>query len=347
VSPSKNSTTGEIAGPLSAGDLVEVRSKEEILATLDGQARLDGLPFMPEMFAFCGRQMRVWKRAHKTCDTVNKTGGRSIPGTVHLEESFCDGAAHGGCEAACLIFWKEAWLKKIGAFKPLVEAGQNEAVVTAATIKSREPEPVYSCQATALPEATKLLKWWDFRQYLEDWTSGNVTLWELVKGASYVVSYSFIRKSWRLGRKTPDRLIALYDRFQKVRGGVPFPRKPGTIPAGQRTPSQPLGLKPGELVRIRTHREILDTLDTNNKNRGMYFDAEEVPYCGQTFRVRSTVSKIIDERTGKMRPFKEQSVILDGVYCKGIYSDKRMFCPRAIYSFWRENWVERVEEKSS
>jgi hypothetical protein len=138
-------------------------------------------------------------------------------------------------------------------------------------------------------------------------------------------------------------LIALYDRFQQLRGGVPFPRKAGTIPAGQRTPSRPLNLKPGELVRIRTHKEILDTLDTNNKNRGMYFDAEEVPYCGQTFRVRSTVTKIIDERTGKMRPFKEQSVILDGVYCKGIYSDKRMFCPRAIYSFWRENWLDRLE----
>ena len=56
-----------------------------------------------------------------------------------------------------------------------------------------------------------------------------------------------------------------------------------------------LNLKAGDLVRIRTHKEILDTLDTNNKNRGMYFDAEEVPYCGQTFRVRSTVS---NRRTG-------------------------------------------------
>jgi hypothetical protein len=118
----------------------------------------------------------VWKRAHKTCDTVNKTGGRSIPNTVHLEDSFCDGAAHGGCEAACLIFWKEAWLKKVGAFKPLLEASRiDEAGVNAATLKVREPEPVYSCQATALPEATKLLPWWDVRQYLEDWTSGNVT----------------------------------------------------------------------------------------------------------------------------------------------------------------------------
>jgi hypothetical protein len=63
--------------------------------------------------------------------------------------------------------------------------------------------------------------------------------------------------------------------------------------------------------------------------------------------VRSTVSKCIDERTGKMRPFREQSVILDGVYCKGVYSDRRMFCPRAIFPFWRENWLERAEDGSA
>ena len=36
-----------------AGDLVEIRSREEILATLDEHGRLDGMPFMPEMLAFC------------------------------------------------------------------------------------------------------------------------------------------------------------------------------------------------------------------------------------------------------------------------------------------------------
>ena len=35
---------------IGAGDWVEVRSKEEILATLDEHGRLEGLPFMPQMF---------------------------------------------------------------------------------------------------------------------------------------------------------------------------------------------------------------------------------------------------------------------------------------------------------
>ena len=42
---------------LKAGEWVQVRSKEEILATLDANGRLDEMPFMPEMLKFCGARM--------------------------------------------------------------------------------------------------------------------------------------------------------------------------------------------------------------------------------------------------------------------------------------------------
>ena len=83
---------------LRAGEIVEIRSKEEILATLDEKGRLDGLPFMPEMLEYCGKLVRLYKSAHKTCDTVDKTGGRQVaPNTVHLEGLRCTGEAHGRC----------------------------------------------------------------------------------------------------------------------------------------------------------------------------------------------------------------------------------------------------------
>src|SRR5215831_10152808 len=97
---------------LRAGDWVEVRSKDEILATLDKNGRLDEMPFMPQMFEYCGKRFKVFKRAHKTCDTINPIAGRRINRAVHLEIR-CDGKAYGGCQAACLIFWKEAWLKPV------------------------------------------------------------------------------------------------------------------------------------------------------------------------------------------------------------------------------------------
>ena len=34
----------------------------------------------------------------------------------------------------------------------------------------------YICQATQLPYFTTPLAWWDIRQYVEDYVSGNVTL---------------------------------------------------------------------------------------------------------------------------------------------------------------------------
>src|SRR5262245_3067619 len=98
---------------LRAGEWVEVRSKEEILCTLDRKGQLDGLPFMPNMFTYCGKHLRVYKRAHKTCDTVFPVRGRRMRNTVHLETR-CDGEPYGGCQATCLIFWKEAWLKRVG-----------------------------------------------------------------------------------------------------------------------------------------------------------------------------------------------------------------------------------------
>ena len=71
-------TTADVVTPaalgLKVGDLVEVRSAEEIRATLDENGELDGLPFMPEMLAFCGRRLTVHKVAHKSCDYIGQTG---------------------------------------------------------------------------------------------------------------------------------------------------------------------------------------------------------------------------------------------------------------------------------
>src|SRR5262245_56195067 len=103
---------------LRVGDLVEVRSAEEILATLDERGELDNLPFMPEMLRFCGKRLTVNKVAHKLCDTISQTGMHKMENAVHLTGARCDGASHGGCQAACLIYWKDAWLKKVEPGSP-------------------------------------------------------------------------------------------------------------------------------------------------------------------------------------------------------------------------------------
>jgi hypothetical protein len=346
--------------PLRAADWIEVRSKEEILRTLDQNGRLEGLPFMPQMFEYCGRRFRVYKRAHKTCDTVNSTGGRSLSDGIHLENLRCNGKSYGGCEAACLIFWKEAWLKPVGeeVHSPRVQqlhrVGQSdvgmgclEEAILAGTLAKDQPAsggPRYACQATDLPIFTTHLPWWNVTQYLEDYTSGNVPLSRLISGSVYA-SYYYL-STHRRHRLSPF-FQWIYDRFQNVWGGVPFPRRYGTLPTNLQTSVVSLNLKPGELVRIKSYKEILETLDTKNKNRGLFFDAEQVPYCGGIYRVRSSVTRFLDEKKGTVTTLKTPAVILENVWCKACYSDRRMNCPRSIYSWWREAWLERIFETTT
>jgi hypothetical protein len=97
---------------LQPGDWVEVKSLKEIFATLDGDGKLGGLRFTPEMAKFCGKRFRVYKRLEKII--VEATGElRKIrTPTVLLEDVFCDGKAHGSCDRSCFCFWREAWLKR-------------------------------------------------------------------------------------------------------------------------------------------------------------------------------------------------------------------------------------------
>lgn len=335
-------------GRLRAGDWVEVRSRDEILATLTG-GRLDGLPLMPQMLAMSGRRFQVDARAHKTCDTVDRTGGRRMKDAVHLSGPRCDGAAYDGCGAACSIFWKQAWLRRVdgpraGGDPVPVSVGRRTAAEDAVWAATRAPgstkeDPTYVCQATTLPEFTSPLPWWDVRQYLEDVSSGNVSPRMLLNGAAYVAFYKAYRVSWRV--RLQPTLVRLYDRFQQAIGGVPFPRRVGRVPQGQATPRVALGLEAGDVVTVKSLDDVMATLDGANKNRGLYFDAEEVPYCGKQMTVRGRVDKIIDERTGKMIPIGGNTVILEDAYCLGRYSDRRMLCPRKIYPFWREAWLTR------
>jgi len=340
---------------LRAGDWVEVLTKDEILRTLDKHGRLEELPFMPQMFQYCGKRFQVYKRAHKTCDTVNTVANRRIDNAVHLELR-CDGKAYGGCQAACLLFWKEAWLKPVNETvsspahvidtrqQPSVQVGCTEEDVRNATSVQDHTsgETRYICQATHLPYYTKPLQWWDMRQYLEDYTSGNVSLGRLLAGAVYVCYYNLTLSR----RDTIGRVPRwLYDKFQSLIGGVPYPRRKGAIPPGQPTPIANLNLQPGELVRVKPYKEILKTLE-GYKNRGMYFDAEMVPYCGGVYRVKTRIERFINERTGKMSSLKTPAVMLEGVWCQSRYSYCRMHCPRSIHSWWREIWLERVDENT-
>ncbi|MCI0400697.1 MAG: hypothetical protein L0Z68_05280 [Gammaproteobacteria bacterium] len=337
--------------PLRAGDLVTVRSKEEVLASLDADGALDALPFMPEMLKYCGQEFRVYRRADKTCDTIDNSGGRRMHDTVHLEGLRCDGSAHGGCEAGCLFFWKEDWLQRAdgrerahGSAAPDVsQRGATESDLQRACMVCSSARPgsqvIYRCQATRLKEASEPLAWWDVRQYLRDLWTGNAGVWQMVRGFA-LAGYRILMNIGR-GHRVK---VALFNAWQSLWGGVPYPWKVGSA---DKTPTGELNLQPGEWVRVKLYDYILTTLNKNNRNRGMWFDPQMVRCCGRIYRVHKRVRRIIDEKYGHMIEFKNPAVILENIYCRGEMTEKRLFCPRSIYIYWRELWLERIDPPQS
>ena len=161
----------------------------------------------------------------------------------------------------------------------------------------------YVCQTTQLPEFTKPLPWWSPAQYVEDYRSGNTTLPKMARGLFYSI---FVRYPTRLA---PARYI--YNSLASADRWNAEPRRLGQVPAGRPTRTSISSSESGELVRVKTHQQILTTLDRRNKNRGLYFDVEMVPFCGRVYRVRSRVDRFIDEKTGKMMSLKTPAVILE------------------------------------
>jgi len=112
------------------------------------------------------------------------------------------------------------------------------------------------------------------------------------------------------------------------------------------TPYETLNLQPGEVVQVKDIDEILKTLK-EWKNRGLWFDpgGEMLKYCSKKMKVLKRVRKVIDEKTGRLLTLKKESVILEGAICCGHYSPDRLLCPRSLYPFWREIWLQRVDTK--
>lgn len=328
------------------GDLVQVRPQAEILATLDGDGCLDGLPFMPEMLRYCGQQFRVAASAHKTCDSATYVIGREMDHAVFLEDLRCDGSAHGGCEAKCLLFFKLAWLAPLDpvrdwALPRVATTGElrDEAWLRTLTQRSTpEGDTRYRCQATEHLRATRPFRPNSLRMFWADFRSGNASLRAIGRAMLLqgLYKFRFLPVGWRIW-------TGLYDRVHRLFYGTRDPHFEGDIPLGQPTPEVLLDLQPGEMVRVRSIPEIAATVNRRLRNRGLAFNPEMSPFCGGTYRVVRRVRKIIDERDGRVLDLKGPCIMLEGGECQARYHPDAVLCKRRIPQYFREAWLERPE----
>jgi hypothetical protein len=302
------------------GDLVEIRSADEILSTLDDNGTLHGLPFMHEMLKFVGQRVRVHRRVEYFSFDGDELCGdepsvRAFPhdDVVILENARCSGVAHGGCKRGCSIFWKESWLRRVSEESESAVAGNVSELERRLQSIDVNHSEVFFCQSSELLKTTRPLRWRErLGRCLRNVYTGNVSLWEMIRNIAVWI---------------------------KVRGRE---RLFGVYPTGrlQKTPTEVLNLQVGEMVEVKSLKEIVQTLDSRGWNRGLHFAPEMIPYCGRKMRVACRADSMIREGTGEMRSMKN-TVILEDCVCD---SATWAFggCPREDYVYWREIWLRRV-----
>ena len=305
---------------MSPGDLVEVRSPEEILRTLDDNGALDRLPFMPEMVDYCGRRFRVSKRVVKTCYYGTSSGMRKFPAedVVLLAELRCSGAAHDGCQKACTIFWREAWLRRVdspGASETGVDLESSRWL--RARLKTLSGPSTYFCQASEILNSTiELTRWERFGKCFSEVRTGNCGVLEMA-----------LRVGVWLFWKTRKAVLGAYAHGRQ-----------------KSTPVESLNLRAGELIEVKPFADIVETLDERAYNRGLFFTPAMGGACGEKYRVEGRIEKIIVDGTGEMRQLRN-TAFLEGSFC-GCSCVAFGGCPRGEFAYWREIWLRRVEVAS-
>jgi hypothetical protein len=265
------------------------------------------------MSIFCGGRFKVVKPVKKLIVEGLDLGMRQLRNAVILDGAMCTGENHGGCQKTCFLLWKEKWLKRQEGI--LVET----LGIDAPPLNSDSPSStalgsnIYQCQATSLVRATSPLPIWDARRYIWDITSGTYGPLERV---SHLLK-SCIRRLYRIFDKTQRR---------SIRGGL------------KKTPVAALNLQPGDIVEVKSKEEILKTLDSWGKNRGLVFTAEMVRYCGNRFTVLKKLDKMINEATGELKVLAN-TVLLEGGTCDG---KSHGGCQRMCQTYWRDIWLRKI-----
>ena len=303
-------------GRLYPGDLVEVKTPDEILQTLDAEGTLDQLPFMPEMIEFCGRRFHISRRVVKVCFTGPKSSPRSFRGhdVVLLDDLRCAGAVYDGCQKACTIFWREAWLRKVEDADVLLQVDSEGKQRLQSGLKTSTGPNTYFCQASELLRATDhLSRLHRYRSCFTEVREGNCNTLEMV---------------WRI------MVLAFWKARKRFLGGY-------NRGCNKPTPVESLSLQPGESVAVKSIESIIDTLDEKACNRGLYFSPGMHLMCGKQSRVKDRIDKIIMDGTGEMRQL-HNTVQLEGSLCECAYLTVGG-CSRGEISYWREIWLRRFQ----
>lgn len=144
----------------------------------------------------------------------------------------------------------------------------------------------------------------------------------------------------KLGRRMKRSLKTGFANLMSRFSGVTGRGSASTLPA---VPVSPSRFQTGDLVRIRSEKQIEATLSIWQELKGCKFLPEMHPYCDTIQRVLKPVERFVDERDYQVK--KSRGVyLLEGMICQGTSTYGR--CDRACFYFWRDEWLDRIDELS-
>ena len=301
---------------LRPGDLVQVIPPDKILATLDVNGTMDGLPFMPEMIAYCGQRHQIERRAITAC--YYGPGSRRAfhsDRIVTLRGVRCGGSDHGGCQKACLMFWHEEWLRPATDQKTNGDVNSDADERLRSRLKTSSGPKTYFCQASEILRLTYPVERRErYAKYFSGLKAGNFGWFQMV------------RSLWT------GTALRIRERFS------------GVYPRGDARPSpvENLDLQSGEWVEVKPLEEIIETLNRRGQNRGLRFSPDMRRLCGRRLRVASRIDRLVVDGTGQMRQL-QNTVRLEGSTCGCDYIGLGLGgCARCEVTYWREIWLRRT-----
>jgi hypothetical protein len=216
------------------------------------------------------------------------------------------------------LWWKGAWIRKLEGDESRGAARSGDVESLRRELRTTKAPGKYFCQSTELERVTRPLSTLGrLRIAALDLCLGNAGIIEMIR---MIASPLF----W----KTVHTFLPVF-----VEGKL------------EKTPTESLGLEPGEMVEVKSAEEIADTLTALGRNRGLRYDHNLNQHCGKKYRVRDRLDRMILESTGEMI-FLQNTVTLQEVRCQCEVSAVGG-CPRRDWAYWREIWLRRVAGSDS
>lgn len=303
------------ASQFSPGSNVRVKKKDEILKTLDPLNKREGCLFMGQMWEYCGREFKVSKRINSFFDEYQHQMLKTRVPLYILEGLICEGttaAFNFQCDRSCYLFWHEEWLEKIDCNKN----GYHHKIINNSIVDISQRSFNENSGSQLYCQLTNI----------RDLARNNSILDMIIQSTAKILG--FIK----------NRTIVLVKVVLEI-----------LIPTEKKADEQNndyTELQRGDLVRVKSVREINCILDKHGKYKGCSFAREMYKYCGKEYAVLKPVAYFYDE--AKKRNCKSKNiVILENATCSGEFKLFPMRCDRMCFFFWREEWLEKIEKGRS